>query len=642
MKEKILNLKKNWDSYILEGKRSSETKDFVVAAWDRCIAMNVDYNDGYGQIISKKALDEKLKANEKIISIAKPVMENIIEVIKETSFSLILTDAEGVIIHVVECESIHNKHSSLNFVLGTWWDEKNVGSNAIGTALARNEDTHMIGAEHYALSHHPWTCSAALIHNPNGEVIACLDISGSVEDDHIHTFGIVTSAARIIEKQLDLMESYELIDNAFNSVLDGLLSIDNDFQILRMNEKMMGLLGITSKDLDALDIRKIFKDIAIETVVMGRGENIKRNDYTIKYNHKNIECLINISPTRVDQEITGAVIFVKEAQQVRKVVSQMAGFNATYTFNDFLTINPQFQESIQFAKRISKTDSTILIQGESGTGKELLAHSIHNHSQRKKGPFIAINCAALPQNIVESELFGYEKGSFTGALKDGKPGKFELASNGTIFLDEIGELPLEIQSKLLRVLENKKITRIGSNFQRPLDIRIIAATNRDLKKEIKENRFREDLFYRLDEINLNLPPLRQRKEDILILADHFLKEMNNNNPDQEKYLSERLKNHLIKKEWQGNVRELRNFIRKSYYKFQGDVIDVSQEKSMLSSSSASDIKNNSLEALEKQHIMEALDVSKGNVVEASGYLAIGKSTLYRKIKKYGIDLKLYK
>lgn len=638
MEDRILKLKENWDSYILEGKVSDETLDFVKAAWDRCIAFGVDYHEGYGEIIPEKALKERLEINRKLINVSKPVMRNIIEVIKETSFSLILTDAEGVIIHVEECESIHLKHRNLNFVLGSRWDEKNVGSNAIGTALARNKDTHMIGAQHYAISHHPWTCSAALIHNSNGEVIGCLDISGSVEDDHIHTFGIVTSAAKIIEKQLDLIESYELIDKAFNSVLDGLFSINKSFDVLRMNQKMMDLLGIDHHAIEHLNIKEIFNDLAIEEIVFKQGENIRMNDYTIKYNHRNIDCLINISPTQINENIAGAVIFVKEGKQVRKVVSQMAGFNATYTFNDLLTSNKVFKNTIHFAKRISKTNSTVLIQGESGTGKELLAHAIHNHSQRKKGPFIAINCAALPKDLVESELFGYEKGSFTGALKDGKPGKFELASTGTIFLDEIGELPLEIQSKLLRVIEDENITRIGSNFQRPLDLRIIAATNRDLKEEIKLNRFREDLFYRLDEINLNLIPLRQRTEDILLLAEHFLNEINENNLNNPKYLSDELKSQLLKKEWRGNARELRNFIRKSYYAFDSEEIGVFEMPSGFKEPKI-DITQNSLKDLEKKHIIAALKETKGNVVEASNYLEIGKSTLYRKIKKYSIDTK---
>lgn len=641
MNEKIKELKKNWESYILEGVLSNETQDFVKEGWDRSISLDVDYNDGYGQIISEEVLEEKLQINQKLIEIAKPIMESIIKIIKETSFSLILTDAEGVLIHVEECKSIHMKHSSLNFVLGTCWDEENVGSNSIGTALARKKDTHMTGAEHYCISHHQWTCSAALIHNSNDEIIGCLDISGSVEDGHIHTFGIVTSAAKVIEKQLDLMVSYELIDKTFNSALDGLFSIDQSFEVLRMNDKMMEIFGIRLKDINHLNIKDILKDINIEEIVFKKGKNIKRSDYVIKYNNKNIECLINISPIQVNEDITGAVIFVKEAQQVRQVVSHMAGFNATYTFGDLLTANPLFKKTIEFAKRISKTDSTILIQGESGTGKELLAHSIHNHSQRSNGPFIVINCATLPKNIVESELFGYEKGSFTDGLKDGKPGKFELASNGTIFLDEIGELPLEIQSKLLRVLEDKKIARIGSSIQRPLNIRIIVATNRNLKKEIKLKQFREDLFYRLDEINLNLIPLRERQEDILLLADYFLEEINKTNPSDQKYFSDNFKDALLLKEWRGNIRELRNFIRKSYYQFSGQKIKISKSSSIPNKIEL-DIKNNSLEDVEKSHIIEALKETSGNVVEASGYLKIGKSTLYRKVKKYNIDLKVYK
>src|SRR6056297_546925 len=552
MKNKIEKLKQNWESYILHKKLSEDTRPLVKEAWDRCLAYEVDYNGGYGDIIPEDELNEILDRKENLIDIADPVMENIFSIIRETSFSLVLTDENGVIIHVKENESIHKKHNSLRFIRGTTWDEKNVGANAIGTALAAETDIHMLGAEHFCKSHHPWTCSAALIRNSLGEIIGCLDISGSVEDDHIHTFGIVTYAAKIIEKQMDLTASYELIETAMDSVIDGLFVIDKNFRTTNANKKILEIFNADRGEFDSINIEKMFDDIDIKNKVFQNGESLRISDYTINFKNSKHECLLNISPTKISGRVTGAVFFVKEAQQVRKVVSHIAGYKASYDFDSILTKNQGMVKIIKFAQKIAKTNSTVLIQGESGTGKELFAHSIHNYSSRRSsGPFVAVNCAALPKDLVESELFGYEKGSFTGASREGKPGKFELANEGTIFLDEIGELPLEIQSKLLRVIENNKINRIGSRYERNIDVRIITATNRNLRDEIEQKSFREDLFFRLNVINIILPPLRERKEDISLLAHYFLDKLNKESSSSKKFSPDFL-GHLNKNKWRGN------------------------------------------------------------------------------------------
>lgn len=640
MNTKAIALKANWESYIQNNELSEDTRPCVKEAWDRCIAMKVDYNEGFGRIISKEELQDRLIKNENLIKIAKPIMENIFEIIKKTSFSIILSDAEGVLIHVIENRSIHSKHSNLKFFLGTHWDEENVGSNAIGTALARKEAIHMIGAEHYCMAHHPWTCSAALIKDTFGKIVGCLDISGSVEDEHIHTFGIVTTAASIIEKQLNLMASYQLINTAFNSVLDGLFVIDHTFGITHMNDKMVELLGIRREGIADIDVRTMFTDLDIQNDVLCQGGNIRLNDYTINYNRKKLECLINISPTIIDNQISGAVFLIKEAATVRHVVSRLAGFSSGYTFDDLITCDDKLKAVIKFAKKIAEYDCTVLIQGESGTGKEIFAHSIHHHSSRREGPFIAINCAALPKDLVESELFGYEKGAFTGASNEGKPGKFELANGGTMFLDEIGELPMEIQSKLLRVLDNQKVSRIGSRYERDLDVRIIAATNRDLEREIEIKGFREDLYFRLNVIKISLLPLRERKNDILLLADQFIKRMNNEN-GSEKHFSKPFRESLMKNPWKGNVRELRNHIQREYFMSDGDIINGNLN-CMEELPAKIDIKNDNLQNIEKLCIIEALRASNGNAVEAAERLNIGKSTIYRKILSYHIDVQPFK
>jgi len=640
MKNKIEKLKQNWESYILRKKLSEDTRPLVKEAWDRCLAYEVDYNGGYGDILPEEELNEILERKANLIDIADPVMENIFSIIRETSFSLVLTDENGVIIHVKENESIHKKHNSLRFIRGTTWDEKNVGANAIGTALAAETDIHMLGAEHFCKSHHPWTCSAALIRNSLGEIIGCLDISGSVEDDHIHTFGIVTYAAKIIEKQMDLTASYELIETAMDSVIDGLFVIDKNFRTTNANKKILEIFNADRGEFDSINIEKMFDDIDIKNKVFQNGESLRISDYTINFKNSKHECLLNISPTKISGRVTGAVFFVKEAQQVRKVVSHIAGYKASYDFDSILTKNQGMVKIIKFAQKIAKTNSTVLIQGESGTGKELFAHSIHNYSRRSSGPFVAVNCAALPKDLVESELFGYEKGSFTGASREGKPGKFELANEGTIFLDEIGELPLEIQSKLLRVIENNKINRIGSRYERNIDVRIITATNRNLKEEIEQKSFREDLFFRLNVINIILPPLRERKEDIALLAKYFLNQLNEESSTSKKF-SPNFIEHINKNQWRGNIRELRHYIQREFYISDDEYVRAVSSNGLKEEKEIK-IENSNLKDLQKIYIEEALKTEKGNVVKAAKRLNIGKSTVYRKIKKYNINTEAYK
>ncbi len=243
--------------------------------------------------------------------------------------------------------------------------------------------------------------------------------------------------------------------------LGAIMVIDNNLRIVKINNKIPELFHMEEKDVFNININKILNGVDIEKNIFEKKNKLGFSDMTISIDNKKIECSLNISPLIEGKVVTGAVILMKEAKQVIKEVSKLAGFKANYTFDNIITVNDKMFEIINTAKKISKTSCSVLIEGESGVGKELYAQSIHNESQRKNGPFIAINCSAIPKELFESELFGYESGSFTGAMKGGRPGKFELARGGTIFLDEIGEIPLEVQPKLLRVLDNNKIVMKG-------------------------------------------------------------------------------------------------------------------------------------------------------------------------------------
>ncbi len=315
-----------------------------------------------------------------------------------------------------------------------------------------------------------------------------------------------------------------------------------------------------------------------------------------------------------------------------------------YMFLDIVGKSDEMKTIFQLVKDIESTTANVLIMGETGTGKELVAKAIHKTSIRRGKRFVPVNCGAFPENLIESELFGYEKGAFTGAVKK-RIGKFEYADGGTLFLDEIGELSLDLQVKLLRVLEEGVVNPLGSNDRIKVDVRIITATNRNLKEMVKENRFREDLFYRLNVIPINVPPLRKRKSDIILLTMHFIKTFNSIYGKNIKSITERLYKYLMTHEWNGNVRELENSIERGIVLTKLDVLDLEHvrdieesldNESRINMNGNNNLKKNS-ETFEKNFIYEVLKKHNGNIQNTATDLDVGLKTLYRKMKKYSIS-----
>jgi len=298
---------------------------------------------------------------------------------------------------------------------------------------------------------------------------------------------------------------------------------------------------------------------------------------------------------------------------------------------EILTRNPVMRQQVDLARQVADSPLTVLIEGESGTGKELVAHLIHRLSGRHERPFIKVNCAALPENLLESELFGHVKGSFTGAFKD-REGRFALADGGTIFLDEVGEIPPSSQVKLLRFLQHREFERLGENVTRKVDVRVIAATNRNLSESLAEGNFRDDLYYRLNAVRIHLPPLRERPEDVLLLITHFLKKFS---PAEEKNLSPDALKTLMRYRWPGNVRELENVLERAVLLAKAGTIELSVLPEEFQSTDAGVAGILSLEQMEHQHIARVLRSAK-DLDEASKVLGIDPATLWRKRKKYGL------
>ncbi|MCG0276197.1 MAG: sigma-54-dependent Fis family transcriptional regulator [Thermosediminibacteraceae bacterium] len=636
-------IKKAWKDFVENGNLSPFIKPIIAESWQRCKKYGVDPMGGVGKVLSKELLELRIKENEELISIAHPIMENIYSLVAGSGFVIILVDKDGYLIDVIGDEEVMEKAVELNFVKGALWTEKAVGTNAIGTSLYIGKPVQVIGAEHYCITHHSWTCSAAPIHDEEGNIIGCLDMFGSCHKAHSHTLGIVLAGAYSIEKQLALIRSHKLINATFDSISEGMIITDENLKVKKANDMAANIIGLTLEEILKVDIKDLLRDVNLVNTVLRTRKPYYDVDCNFYVKGKRIACSVNAVPVISNKKTIGIVITFREAKYIHDVVSKVVGYTATYRFEDIITKNEEMKRIIESAKRAALSDCNILIEGDSGTGKELFAQAIHNYSRRAHGPFVAVNCASLPRELVESELFGYEKGAFTGASKEGHPGKFELADGGTIFLDEIGELPLDLQSKLLRVLDNKRITRIGGKYEKILDVRIIAATNRNLREEVERKNFRGDLYYRLNVINIKLPRLVDRKEDIELLANYFLERLNRKNFAQRKRFSPKYIEKLINYDWPGNVRELQNAIERSYYLCEGDVITEEYlPDNILHNVKISKINLGAIlpfEALEKENVKNALLQCKGNVDRAAELLNVSRATIYRKIRKYKIDLK---
>lgn len=334
---------------------------------------------------------------------------------------------------------------------------------------------------------------------------------------------------------------------------------------------------------------------------------------------------------------------------IRRNAELSRGLDEKFGFEGVIGNSPAMHRLIEQLKNVAPTDATVLIQGESGTGKELVARALHQNSDRKNKPFVPLNISALPESILESELFGHEVGAFTGAVTR-RIGKFEYAIGGTLFLDEVGEMPMETQIKLLRVLEDRKITRIGSNEEKTINVRLVAATNAPLQEMVKKGRFREDLYYRMQVITISLPPLRERRGDIPLLIEHFLKEMAKRHSRDVTSPTRAARKSLMAYDWPGNIRQLRNAIERMVLLDLDGVLDVDDLPEEITPVEVSEHDNDSgmdlvgpdslvghsLKDVEQYYIQQALELTGGKREEAASILEIGERTLYRKIKEYGL------
>ena len=594
---------------------------------------------------SKKLLDDNIT----IIQGAVPYLNQLKTFLNESKFIAILSDKNGLVLDVIGEKNTLKKAEKLNIFPGVSFNEKAVGANAIGTAIRESRPVQVTGNQHYLKVFDSWTCSAAPIHDADGNILGVICLAGDKSHEQIHTLGFVTSAAKVIENRIEnkliQKQLYDAQYYAFammNQLSFGLFAIDINDNIVWANNTGCRIINIKRRLLISSSIKDILPAWTKFKKLVHSERGLLDEEYSFNISGLNENFLFNAYLIRSQEnEIIGYQLSFRPFKRFLGLANKYVGMVANYQFEDILCVSEKMHHVIAYARTVAHSTASILITGESGTGKEVFAQAIHNASDRKNAGFVAINCGAISPSLIESELFGYEEGAFTGAAKGGRIGKFEMANGGTLFLDEIGEMPMEMQVKLLRAIQEGQFCRVGGNDIISVDVRIIAATNKNLEEEIKENRFRLDLFYRINVVTINLPALKERKEDIPLLAHYFLETKANKLNKPMVRLSQTLLNEITSYDWPGNIRELENYIEKVTIINKPDQIHEHTSRDvfpLVVNNPEDDFVPQTLQEIEKQTIQKTIRATKANMSQTAKMLGIGRNTLYQKIKRYNISI----
>lgn len=577
--EGVALCKEQFVKYGKDPRRNSFMKREVAESWIRSKQFGVLPDSRFQEY---KLQDEELmqikEENKLLIDVASPLINNFLELATTSGHSLELFDINGVFL-----SGIHIKISPTP-VLSVIWNESTTGTTAHGLAMHHNKLFQLCGPENYLDVLQYTIGTAAPICDENGQVIGALglvhDLGPKPWEQNLRrlytlSLGWVSSLTAAIENQMKLQKNHnhlrevnsnlneakEMLRVTLEFIDEGVMTIDADGMIMRRNREGSRLLNLDHHDKNPKNLKDFLTSRSSLKEVIASKKNVDFMEEFLKVGKEEKSFVMSIRPVlKPDTDkLNVAILRFNHSDKINALVNSRSGAVARFNFEDIVGESEAIKRAKKLACRFAESRENILLLGESGTGKELFAQAIHNQ-YRASGPFIAVNCAAMPRNLIESELFGYESGSFTGAEKNGRPGKIELANGGTLFLDEIGDMPYELQAVLLRVLQDKMVMRIGGRHYRQVQFRLITATNRNLYQMVQERKFREDLYFRLSVLNIEIPPLRERGFDIAILADYFSKNYAQRMGWAIPQISSNAIQKILEFSWPGNVRQLENAI----------------------------------------------------------------------------------
>jgi transcriptional regulator of acetoin/glycerol metabolism len=617
----------------------------IARSWTRCID---DYgldpaSQGDPRVVSENELADRQIALSDLLGFARTEMASLYQQIAGSGYAIALTDSDGVVINYFGDPSFTGVASSTGLLLGSVWTERTQGTNGMGTCLAEREPVVIHHAEHFLARNIGLTCSAAPIFDHDGTLIAALDASGASQLRQQHTLALVNMSAQMIENRLflkrfdgDFILRFHSRPEFVGTLGEGAVAFSCDGVILAANRSALFQLGYPSPgDVVNRNLAELFNE-GVQTLIDLASRTAPEPGPIFESRRGGRF----FATTRRPAGATALILPVGAGRSVRRGAAQA---ETTRTALDALALgDPVMAENIRRAKRVLDKDLPVVLYGETGSGKEVFAKALHQSGNRADKAFVALNCASIPESLIESELFGYKAGAFTGAARDGRRGKIFLANGGTLFLDEIGDMPVQLQARLLRVLEEREVLPLGGDEPVKVNIRLISATHCDLPAKILAGEFRRDLYYRLEGIAFTLPPLRERADRRQIIQRVLAEEAGDTGPVE---IEAGALDMLDRYPWPGNLRELRHVLRTLVALREGPVIAVQDLPHAVRSTEAASapITENALseprsplEAAERDALVRELDCHHWNITNVARRLKISRNTLYRKMQRLNI------
>ncbi|WP_025129317.1 sigma-54-dependent Fis family transcriptional regulator [Pseudomonas sp. PH1b] len=606
----------------------------IARSWLRCLE---DYHLDPSQAMAPTVLEhgrllESRERLQDVLQIAGTEMANLHQQLSGAGHAVLLTDARGVILNCITAPSERRIFEHAGLWLGADWSEAREGTNGIGTCLVERQSLTIHQGEHFRGRHTGLTCSASPVFDPHGELLAVLDVSSARQDvsrqSQFHTMALVNLSAKMIESCYFLryfenqwLLRFHLQAESVGLFSEGLLAFDGEGRISAVNQSALNLLGHIRGGLLGKPVDSFF-DCSLDELLARASINASASWPLRTRDGRRLFALLRGQPQPAAQPMPRPSLAVVAPRASGGICLGDEGLQ-----NDF-----------RRALRVFERDVPLLINGETGSGKEAFAKAVHQGSPRAEKAFVALNCAAIPESLIESELFGYRGGSFTGARKEGMRGKLQQADGGTLFLDEIGDMPLALQTRLLRVLEDRLVVPIGGEPQ-AVNVRIISATHRDLLERVRDGSFREDLYYRLNGLEIALPALRERSDKSQLL-DFLLAEEAGGQPVQ---MDEAARQALLGYPWPGNVRQLRNVLRTLAALCEDGRIGMEDLPPLIRHSRAAPVSaavdgevERPLEDAERLALLTALEQQRWHMTHTAEQLGVSRNTLYRKLRKHGI------
>ncbi|HPC85239.1 MAG TPA: sigma 54-interacting transcriptional regulator [Smithellaceae bacterium] len=621
----------------------------VFDSWVNCAALGLDpFAHPDNEVLTGEALEDLLATQREFIDVSRPFMKNLYRFLEGSGFMVSLLNSKGYVLEIFGDPEEDRLVQSAKGYVGACWDLKNTGNNAASAAVLYKEPVQVFGAQHYIRMYHGATGCGSPIFSSEGQLLGCLVLFGRYYRANPHTLGMTVAAANAVENELRIRKAlsetrvaYSYQQTVISSIQEALIAVDSAGYVTLMNDNARNLFGFPEEtDFAGRRLRDIFKRENEQFFdLIENQETVTDTEVRIFFKNLSGDFTLTCNPILSSgKNVIGKIIILNEIQRAKSMVTRMMGATANLRFEDIQGQNPRFLMTVEQARMVSRSSSNVLLLGKSGTGKDIFAQAIHNDSDRKNGPYVAINCGAIPRDLIASELFGHEEGAFTGSRRGGNQGKFELADGGTLFLDEIAETPLELQTALLRVIEDKSVLRIGGTRVRPVNVRIIFSTNKDLREEVRKGNFREDLYYRANVFSIEMIPLKDRLDDIPLLADCFIRRYAVAMKKKISRVDERVIETFMNYTWPGNVRELQNTIERMVNFLQTPVLTADLIPDHIRRPGSSDEFYADVETrpqVDRAMLVRLLN-SKMPKNRIAQRMNISRATLYRKMKQFNL------